>query len=55
MVKVNNFELCIKGCIFKFDGYLIVNMLGVKKLDEDIELLDVVVGEILDLKKLDLS
>lgn len=54
-VAAGDFELRTKGRILKFDGHLIVNMPGSKKSDEDIELPDVAIGEVLDLKKLDPS
>lgn len=54
-VKAGEFELKTKGRILKFDGHLVVNMPGSRKSDEDIELPDVAVGEVLDLKKLDPS
>ncbi|MCK5791530.1 MAG: type I DNA topoisomerase [Ketobacter sp.] len=54
-VKAENFELRTKGRILKFDGHLAVKMPGTKKSEEDIELPDVAIGEILNLKKLDPS
>ena len=54
-VTAGNYELKTKGRILKFDGHLAVKMPGSKKSEEDIELPDVAVGELLDLKKLDPS
>ena len=54
-VKAEDFELRTKGRILKFDGHLAVKMPGAKKSEEDIELPDVAIGEVLDLKKLDPS
>lgn len=55
IVVVNgDYELCIWGCIIKFDGFFKVVLQFVKK-DEDVVLLDIQVDEVLDLKKLDLS
>lgn len=55
IVDAGNFELRTKGRILKFDGHLAVKMPGSKKSEEDIELPDVAIGEVLDLKKLDPS
>ena len=54
-VAAGPYELRTKGRILKFRGHLAVNMPGTKKSEEDIELPDVAVGEVLDLKKLDPS
>lgn len=55
IVSAGDFELRTKGRILKFDGHLAVKMPGSKKSEEDIELPDVAIGEVLDLKKLDPS
>lgn len=53
-VIVGDFELCVKGCIFKFDGYIWV-LLQQSKLGEDDVLLEMKEGENFKLIKFDLS
>lgn len=54
-VSAGDFELKTRGRILQFKGHLAVNLPGTKKTEEDVELPDVQVGELLQLKALDPS